>query len=258
LTTQLVVVRDSARVWLIGSGPTPAFGHALACAIRQTAGRSATDVVNTRAAPELSMGNVAFADARLWALADVIAAMRQRCETCRERLQARIGAAGASLQPDQIRVPDRSVAPAGASAGRLGPFDWRAYERADGERVLALRHRRTGVVIAQGLLWSDGVPDLRDTRSDRLLVALRGLQGFGADATYLGEQGEPATAINVAAQIGYLEALRREVRERLRRGEDPASAVVALPQYAQWPGYSTWHRLNVQHVWRELEPEIFR
>ena len=60
VTTQLVLVRDGARLWLIGSGPTPAFGSALACAVRRTTGRAVTDIVNTRAAPELALGNVAF------------------------------------------------------------------------------------------------------------------------------------------------------------------------------------------------------
>jgi hypothetical protein len=260
VVTQLVVVRDGRRVWLIGSGPTPAFGAALACTIRRRLGLPVTDVINTRAAPELAMGNAAFPGARLWALPDVIATMQSRCTACLERLQARIGAAGASLERDRIRVPSRPVGRVGATRGRLGPFEWRALGRARGERTLALRHRAGNVVVAQGLLWAGDVPNLRDTRSATMLASLRELQRFAAGAQLLGEQGEPAGARAVAQQVDYIDALRRAARSHLVRGDvdGAAGAGVDLPAFAGLPGYALGHPLNVQRVWRELEPEAFR
>ena len=260
LTAQLVVVRDGARVWLIGSGPTPAFGAALACAVEHRLGRAVTDVVNTRPAPELAMGNVAFAGARLWALPDVIATMQARCLGCLERLQARIGAAGASLRPEHIRVPALPVGAPGTARGVLGPFAWRAFERAPGERVLVLRHRRERIVVAQGLLWAGDVPDLRDTRSATLRASLRALRRFAAGARLLGEQGGVAGPSALAQQIAYIDALRRAAWPHLVRGDvdGAAGAGVELPAFAGLPGYARLHRLNVQRVWRELEPTIFR
>jgi hypothetical protein len=266
LTSQLVLARDGSRVWLIGSGPTPAFGAALACAIRRATGRAVTDVVNTRAAPELAMGNVAFEPARIWALPDVIAAMQARCGSCLEHLKARLGTAGDTLQPERIRVPTLAVGTTGApgrparGTGTLGPFEWRALERAPGERVLVLRHRRDRVVIAQGLLWADDVPDLRDMQSDTLLASLRTLHAFAAGARLLGEQGGVARPEAVAQHIEYLEALRRAVWPPLVRGDvqGASGASVELPAFSSRPGYALRHPLNVQRVWRELEPTIFR
>lgn len=259
VTIQSLLARDGARLWLIGSGPTPAFGAALACAVRRTLGGAVTDVVNTRAAPGLAMGNVAFDGARLWALPDVMAAMRVRCEACRERLATQLGAAGASLQAAPIHVPSVPIARQGVSAGRLGPFAWRALERAPGERVLVLRHRASGLVIAQGLLWADDVPDLRDTRSDTLLASLRALDRFSRGARLLGEQGGVAGPSAVAAHIAYIEAVRSAVEEMLSRGDvQGASGVgIELPAFAALPGYAERHVLNVQHVWRELELRSF-
>jgi hypothetical protein len=259
VTIQSLLARDGARLWLVGSGPTPAFGAALACAIRRTLGSAVTDVVNTRAAPELAMGNAAFDGARLWALPDVIVAMRVRCEACRERLAARLGAAGASLQAAQVRVPAVPIASRGMSAGRLGPFAWRALERAPGERVLVLRHRASGMVVAQGLLWAGDVPDLRDTRSDTLLASLRALDRFSHGARLLGEQGGVAGRDAIAGHIAYIEDLRGAVEDSLNRGDaqGASGAGIELPSFAALPGYADRHALNVQRVWSELELRSF-
>ena len=47
-TAQLVLAADGQRLWLVGSGPTPAFGAALACAVRGGLGQSVTDVLPRR------------------------------------------------------------------------------------------------------------------------------------------------------------------------------------------------------------------
>jgi hypothetical protein len=260
VTTQIVLARDGARLWLIGSGPTPAFGAALSCAVEKTIGRAVTDVINTRPAPELALGNIAFAGARLWALPDVIAAMRARCLQCQERLKARLGAAGASLLPESIRAPSVPVAALGVDAGRLGPFAWRALERQPGERVLVLRHRQDAVVVAQGLLWADDVPDLQDTRSDAMLASLHALRAFALGSRLLGEQGDVSALSAVTRHIGYIESLRQAVQPHLIRGDvqGAAGAEIELPEFADLPGYALRHPLNVQRVWRELEPTIFR
>lgn len=257
---QLVVVRDGGRVWLIGSGPTPAAGMALRCAVERELGQAVTDVVNTRAAPELSMGNGAFASARQWALPDVINAMRGRCETCLERLKARIGAAGESLQLDGIRVPSRPVGKAGATHGTLGPVDWLALARAPHERTLVLRLRRERVVIAQGLVWAGDVPNLHDTHSVTLHASLRTLQRFAKGARVLGEQGDVADVRAIAEHIDYIDQLRRAALPQLIRGdvEGASGGGVELPAFAARPGYALLHPLNVQRVWRELESGLFR
>jgi hypothetical protein len=241
VTIQSLLARDGMRLWLVGSGPTPAFGAALACAVKRTLGSAVTD------------------GARVWALPDVIDAMRVRCEACRERLAMRLGAAGASLQPEQVRVPNMPIARRGVSAGRLGPFAWRAFERAPGERVLVLRHRASGLVVAQGLLWAGDVPDLRDTRSDTLLASLRALDRFSRGAQLLGEQGGVAGRSAIAAHIAYIEAVRAAVEEMLDRGEvqGATGAGMELPAFAALPSYADRHVLNVQHVWRELELRSF-
>lgn len=258
--TQLVIVQDGARVWLVGSGPTPAFGEALACAIQRRLGRAVTDVLNTRAGPELSMGNAAFKGARLWALPDVIEVMQSRCPSCLERLKGNIGAAGESLEPDRILIPSMAIGLAGEVRGRLGPFSWRALARAPGERTLVLRHPGARLVVAQGLLWAGDVPNLRDTNSATMLASLHELQRFAAGARLLGEQGGLAEPQAVAEHVAYIGALRRAALMHLVRGDvDGASGIgIGLPGFAGLPGYALGHPLNLQRIWRELELEVLR
>lgn len=256
LTAQLVLVDDGPRLWLVGSGPSPEVARGLAEAARRAAGRAVTEVVVTRAAPELAMGNIAFEGARIWALGDVISTMKARCPTCREHLKARLGPAGASLVPEALREPFLAVDRHGETAGRLGPFDWQALARAPGERVLVLKARIDRLAIAQGLLWAGDVPDLRDTRSDVMLASLRRLRRIVGRDRVLGEQGPFAEAAAIADQERYVAALRQAVAARVARGESVPE--LELPAWADRPGYSLRHPLNVQRAWREAEEALFR
>ena len=262
LTSQLLVATEGQKVWLAGTGPTPAFAQALACTIRRVLGRRVTDVINTRAAPELVMGNSAFSTARLWALPPVISAMHARCLQCQTRLKARIGAAGASLVPGTIRVATRPITaspPGLPEPFFLGPFEWRALLRAPGEYALVLRHRQDRLVLAQGLLWPGDVPDLQDTQIETLTASWQQLFDFAGDDALLGEQGNLASASDLRLHTDYLAQLRAAVWAALQSGQsfDPASDILALPGFQGLPSYSLRHPLNVQRVWRELEPKIF-
>ncbi|MBB4841757.1 hypothetical protein HNP55_000252 [Paucibacter oligotrophus] len=264
LTSQLFVAEDGtaqASLWLVGSGPTPAFAARLACALQARFGRLPGDVINSRATPELAMGNIAFEPARIWALPEVMALMNKRCQLCQDKLRAKLGpVAGASLLPAIIRTPTQAV-----QAAELGPFEWLNLDRGMGEHVLVLRHRASATVLAQGLLWAGDVPDLLKSRSDLMLAALRTLQGFAGPALLLGEQGEPGQAAgegpgSLAGHIDYIEQLRARVWAQLSAGraldvQDPA---LALPAFAALPGYALRHPLNLQQLWKELEPLLFQ
>ena len=259
VTAQLALLRDGERLWLIGSGPTPAFGAALAEAARQACGQGVSDVVNTRATPELGLGNSAFPQARLWALPGVMALMNARCRECLARLRSHIGAAGASLDPAAIRPPTLAVGGAGASSGTLGPWAWRAFDRGPGERVLALRHAGQQLVVAQGLLWAGDIPDLRNLRVDALRDSLVALQDWAGSDRIVGEQGGLADAAAIGRHIAYLDALRAAIEPYLARGDLwGAAGGIELPAWAAAPGYAARHALNVQRLWLELEPTIFR
>jgi hypothetical protein len=257
---QLVVVRDESRLWLIGSGPSPADGRQLRCAIERELGRAVTDVVNTRAHPELALGNAAFDGARLWALPDVAAAMRGRCASCVDTLNAQLGTGPARLRADDVRVPTRAVGREGDQTGQLGPFAWAAWPRAPGERALVLRLKSQRLVIVQGWVWAGALPDLRETRLGEMQVGLSRLEAWVRDRRLLGEQGDIADRYEVAHHRAYLRALRRQVEAALRRGGDVES-VLGHPfarGFMRIDEDAVQHALNVQRAWLDLEEGWFR
>lgn len=249
----LVVVQEGARVWLVGSGPTPAVGASLACEVRRRTGRPVSDVINPRAQPELVLGNAAFPGVRIWAAAPVAEAMARHCPSCVKALAARIGAAGAGLDEGAVRLPTRHLQ---GVAGRLGPFDWRLLPRGGRSPTLVLQHRASGLWIAPGLLWAGAVPELRDAALGPMLESTRVLLGLvGPDGAVLGEQGPRAAAAALRDTLAYWEALDAAVRQAVGQGalESEATGALALPAFARLRAHEERHPLNVQRAWRQAE-----
>jgi hypothetical protein len=56
VVSNALLVRDGPRNWLIGSGPSAAFGRALGCQVKALTGRRVSDVVSPWARPEQVLG----------------------------------------------------------------------------------------------------------------------------------------------------------------------------------------------------------
>lgn len=254
----LLVVRDGARVWLIGSGPSPRFARALACRVRETVGRGVTDVVSPWPRPELVLGARAFGRARHWAHAEVAQAMRSQCADCVARLRQRLGVAAADLGARPARLPDHLLH--GAS-GRLGPFDWWRVQRAPGITVTFWHVRGAALMTAQGLLWAGGLPDLRGSDLAHLLAATRQLRAIVAAAApalrLLGEQGALTGLAQVDAHLHYWDALAAAIDAAQASGGDGTQTSQALPGVDAVQLSSLAHELNWQLAWRQAEDAAF-
>ena len=96
-----------ARLWALGSGPSPVWGHALACTVQRQLGRSVTDVVSPWARPELVLGVAGLmrgGPLRHWGHAAVAEAMAVQCPQCVDRLRLRLH------QPPPAAVSERPAA----------------------------------------------------------------------------------------------------------------------------------------------------
>lgn len=255
--SNLLAVRDGARLWLVGSGPSVAYAQALDCQLLRLAGRRVTDIVAPWPRPELVLGQAGLPQARHWAHEDVATAMEARCPRCIERLRLRLGASAGDLGRATIALPRRLLH---GDHGSLGPLRWQRLQRSDTTAVTlwSLPHARLST--AHGLLWADGAPDLRDADSAHLerawqaLVAWRGGDTAWAGSTrWIPEQGpvQPATA--PAEHLRYLAALRRAIEEAQSRGVSESDPAPALPGVSEGINRSARHQLNWQHAWREAE-----
>lgn len=275
---------EGARWWLLGSGPSPAFGRALACRLQQRLGAVVSDVISPWARPELVLGVAGLPGARAglgvgvgmgvgmgtgaesaasaravrhWAHAAVADAMAEQCPHCVDRLRLRLGAAAADLEADPIQLPDHRLH---GEQGVLGPFLWWRLPRAGGRWLTVWRLRHAPLWVAHGLLDGHGPPDGRDADLALLRDASRRLAHWaaadGPSARFVGEQGPPMDSGAPAQHAAYWAGLLATATAAVARGDDESAAAPGWPGLpAGWAG-QPWHGLNWQRAWRQVEPQV--
>ena len=260
------------RLWALGSGPSPAFGQALACQARQQLGATLTDIVSPWARPELVLGanGVASEAARRgvvlrhWAHAAVADAMAEQCPRCVDRLRQRLQDASVDLDDpdapgaDPIPLPTDRLT---GEQGDLGPFHWWRLPRADGRWVTVWRARSQPLWVAPGLLGDGGPPDGRDADLALMRQSARALATLaapdGASARFVGEQGPVLDSGAPARHAAYWDTLLTTALAAVERGDDEAAPAPALPGFpASWAGHP-WHGFNWQRAWRQVESLVF-
>jgi hypothetical protein len=268
--SNLLLLRDGSgpaqRWWLVGSGPSPAFGRALACQLARQLGGRVTDVISPWARPELVLGFAGLQAAggagalRHWAHAEVAQAMAAQCPHCVERLQQRLGSAAGDLGADPIRLPDHRLT---GDHGRLGPFDWWTLPRSADRVVTVWRLARPGrpaLWLAPGLLQGDGPPDGRDADLALLAQSAQRLAGLaaadGPAVQFLGEQGPPLSADAPLQQARYWRDLLATARAAVLRGDDETAPAPGWPGLPPGWAQAPWHALNWQRAWRQAEAAV--
>ena len=294
--SNLVLALQGRRAWLLGSGPTPAFGRALACHIQQRWGLAVTDVISPWPHPSLVLGVAGLEDARApqamqplrhWAHADVASAMQQRCAGCAERLRTQLGEAASDMRSntgsaDPVRAPQRLLH---GSQGRLGPWRWWLLSRGEGFPVTVWQWQQTPLLIAPGLLWDAGAPDARDADIQTLAQSTRQLHDMQPQQPMqarqppraLREQQVHPAPRRAAAPTPTLRWLgeqgppgpARQPATHLLYWYELVAAVRAAqargdletdaaPPVAHQPASDPQHALNWQRAWRQVEAEALQ
>lgn len=251
------------RLWLVGSGPSPAFGRRLTAVLAQRWPGAELQVASPWPHPEAVLGVLglpAAAQAAHSAHTDVARQMAERCAGCVERLRVRLGPAAADLGAgDPVALPQR---PLTGDAGTWGPWNWERLERADTVTVTWWRHAAARLAFAPGLLGDGTAPDGRDADIARLADSTRALarwrppEGSGTDARawrWVGEQGGPQPASAPARAAAYWQALQAAVDAGLDRGDLGEPAPIELPGIDRAVTASPLHALNWQRAWRQAE-----
>ena len=244
----LLLASHGGRLWLLGSGPSPAFGRALACQAYERLGLRVAEVAIPRARAELALGASGVPAARVWATPAVSAAMRAQCPVCVAGLEHRLGAAATDLGAAPVRFADR---PLRGQQGRWGPFEWRQVMLDRSHATTLWRHAGADVMAGFGVLWFGMPPDGRDTAIDRLARATRSVRKGAAPGTrFIGEQGPVGHREDVQRLADYWTLLLQRAAAGVARGdvlEQPPPP--ALPQ---WAAHER-HGLNWQRAWRQAE-----
>ena len=264
----------AARWWLLGSGPSPAFGRTLACQLQQRLGGVVSDVISPWARPELVLGVAGLPGApagggaavgtgtgtgtpRHWAHASVADAMADQCVHCVDRLRQRLGPAAVDLGADPVLLPDHRLH---GEQGRLGPFQWWRLPRAQGRWVTVWRLRATPLWLAPGLLDGHGPPDGRDADLALLRDASQRLAGWaaadGPSARFVGEQGPVMDSAAPARHAVYWNDLLVAATAAVGRGDDEAAPPPGWPGLPAGWAAQPWHGFNWQRAWRQVEPQV--
>ncbi len=247
----LLLAADGDRLWLVGSGPSPAFGRRLACELQRQLGRGPTDAIAPWAHPELVLGQSGFGAAvRLHAHRAVATAMGANCPSCVERLRVQLGAAAADLDGAAVRLPQQLLE---GDRGRLGPFDWQALDRGDGQVVTLWQLRGTPWRTAHGLLWGDGPPDGRGADLRRLMAAtveLAALAAADPALRWVPEQGPVQPAAAAVAHARYWQGLLADADDDVAAGRTEGPPPPARAGPTEWSRHPR-HALNWQRAWRQ-------
>lgn len=257
VVSNVLLAPHQGSLWLLGSGPSPAFGRALLREIRRRWPLQSLELISTWAHPESVLGVSGMPQARHRAHTEVAQQMQQRCPGCLQRLAARMGEASADLEVSAastpIRIPGLQFT---GSSGRLGPFEWHRRRRAADVTVTVWRHRASGLVHAPGLIWGDAPPDGRDADVFDLAAELADLLNWGRQAgvqRWLGQQGREVGTPMVESAAAYWRLLTERAMQGQDSGDDghrPPEDLPGVPPH--WLTHPL-HGLNWQRSWRQAE-----
>ena len=248
---------DGSRALVIDTGPSFLHGMRVRSSLRCQVGATVFAVVNTHAHAENVLGNAAFADAEaIYALRETADAMAERCPQCLESLTARVGAD--AMRGTRIVLPTHRLVPGQDLLWGRHRLHVLAAEQGHTDGDLVLWLPAAGWLWAGGLAYEGRVPELAQGSVEGWLAALDRLIALRPKGVVSAVVSEARTAGDTPAALlatrGYLVALRDRVWAAMDAGASPHdTALLELPAYTHWAGYTARHGFNAQRAWRELE-----
>lgn len=245
-----------AGVVVIDSGPSLRYGRQMRAAIAQVSGLPIALVINTHHHPDHFLGNQAFADRPIGALAATREGIAGHGNAFAENL---FRLTGDWMKGTEVLVPARTVAPGTVDlAGRrlrLLAFD--GHTSAD----LAVYDEASGVLFAGDLVFNGRAPTTPHADIRRWLAALDRLEGITAEpgfrALVPGHGPVSRDAAPIRRTRAWLQWLRERMGESARAGLE-MNEVLARPlppEFADMAVAAQEYRRSVGHLFPAAEKE---
>ena len=252
VNTAFIVGSDGVVV--IDSGPSLRYGQQLRQAIAQVTDKPVALVINTHHHPDHFLGNQAFADVAIGALAETRTAIGAEGNAFAENLYRM---SGSWMKGTEVLAPNRTLsAGALAVAGRrlrLLAFD--GHTGAD----LAIFDEASGVLFAGDLVFNQRAPTTPHADIAHWLQSLTALEKITGERGFrvlLPGHGQPASdAAPIRQTRAWLEWLAARMNEAARAGLE-MNEVLALPlppQFANMPMAVEEYRRSVGHLFPAAE-----
>ena len=252
VNTAFIVGSDGVVV--IDSGPSLRYGQQLRQAIAQVTDKPVALVINTHHHPDHFLGNQAFADVAIGALAETRTAIGAEGNAFAENLYRM---SGSWMKGTEVLAPNRTLsAGALAVAGRrlrLLAFD--GHTGAD----LAIFDEASGVLFAGDLVFNQRAPTTPHADIAHWLQSLTALEKITGERGFrvlLPGHGQPASdAAPIRQTRAWLQWLAARMSEAARAGLE-MNEVLALPlppQFANMPMAIEEYRRSVGHLFPAAE-----
>lgn len=242
-----------AGVLVIDTGPSKRYGQALREAIARVTGKPVIHVLLTHHHPDHVLGNQAFSDMPIGALAGTTELLRQQGDAMAENLYRLVGD---WMRGTEVVLPNRTLEPGVLEIGghRLRLLALAGHTGAD----LAIFDERTGVLFAGDLVFYQRA--LTTPNSPGLEVWLKDLDRLQALPWRLVVPGHgpvASSAVPFAQMRDYLGWLHQLLSDGAARGDDMAELIRA-PIPARFAAISlTRYELirSVSHLYPRHERE---
>lgn len=241
---------------VIDSGGSPEQGRALHAAIRTLTRTPICYVINTHVHPDHIYGNRAFRapGTQFVGHHKLAAAVAARAGFYRDKAERDLGLA---LTAEDFVLPDIEVADTLVLDLGERRLSLTAHRTAHTDNDLSIYDEATQTLWLADLLFMEHLPVIDGSLNgwldvlDRVtrIPARRAVPGHGPVAAFW-----PADAM---PEIHYLQQLRTELREALRRGDTIERAIATIGRSARprWSLFDAFHPRNVATAYAELEWE---
>ncbi|MFN3209343.1 MAG: quinoprotein relay system zinc metallohydrolase 1 [Roseovarius sp.] len=247
----IVLLETDAGAVIVDTGSTARFGAALRAFADQRLGGVAA-VFNTHHHPDHWLGNQAFADRPIKALADSKAAAEANGPDYATALYAILGNWMTGTAP---HPPAQAVAPGpvviGGRALRL--IEEAGHTGAD----LAILDEETGTLVAGDLLFLDRAPSFPDADIAAWKRALERLADLNPAGAVPGHGPLDRTGAALAQTRAYLEGFEDRMKRAAARGLSPMEAILAgpMPEFAAMGANPEEYHRSVVQRWTDYESE---
>jgi len=249
------IVGDEGVI-VIDSGANLYHGKAILATVAKLTTKPVKLLIDTHPNPNYVLGNMAFAQRGIPILStDATAnAMMERCTHCIANLTISIGKEAMQgtdiVQPQQRINSTRNLTIAGRQI-RLLHF---GHARTEGD--LAVLDVASGVLFAGDLVYRGQIQHFAEANFRGWISALNQLEQEPIKVLVPG-RGDIGDLSALVTMRSYLVQLQSRVGAAYRDGRstDETLALVEVPEFFDWRGYTRNHPLNVQRAYFEIEAE---